>query len=200
MRKLYTLLLLPLLWIALTGLELQPLPVNIQNDADTGLELQPLPVNIQNNADTGLELQPLTVNIQNDTDVDIAMSTIFDRNLDQDKVDRIEDRVLYAHTTRTFSINRTGYPASLFIGFRIALTQGLNSGLKIARWEYEERSGSDASCHIESAADPFTIGCTGDNDLSAPTMNINIGHNAPSVVPRPLINGGEPDAGPPSYP
>lgn len=148
----------------------------------------------------GFALEPLTVTIQNDSNVDIAMSTVFSRNLDRRQVDRLEDRAMYAHTSRTFYIDRLGYPAYLFIGFRVGLTQGDFSGSKIARWEYEENSGVSSSCHIESAAAPYTIGCSGDNDLSAPNININIGYTNPIVVPRSLIRGGEPDAGPPSFP
>ncbi len=112
----------------------------------------------------------------------------------------MEDQTLYAHDKYTFAIRRTGYPAHLYLKFRMAEQEPFGQ-YEVARWEYAEEGGSiDATCDLEDARLRFTIGCSGDNDITRPEMTINIGHLNRPVVPRPLIYGAEPDAGPPSTP
>jgi hypothetical protein len=112
----------------------------------------------------------------------------------------MEDQTLYAHAKYTFTIRRLSFPAHLYLKFRITAEEPYGD-YEVARWEYSEEGGSaDATCDIEASRLRYTIGCSGNNDITNPIMNINIGHVNRPIVPQLLINGAEPNVGPPSTP
>ena len=183
------------------------------------------PVDLCPNADN---VAPLVITVENDTDVDLNIiaplaygsyvrpsdnvargpdeapeiedQQPLSEHLCYQDIKVMEEQTLYAHKKYIFQIRRSGYPAHLFVKFRMTPEEPYGE-YELARWEYAEEGGAvDATCNIDAARERFTIGCSGDNNISYPVMNINIGHINRPEVPQPLINGGEPGAGPPSTP
>ncbi|MFT3742047.1 MAG: hypothetical protein QM752_05150 [Gammaproteobacteria bacterium] len=66
---------------------------------------------------------PITLILQNDSDLDVEPAVVSFRNISAQDIRSLSRRVLYAHQQTTVTLDRTGYPARLFIVFRIPLTQ-----------------------------------------------------------------------------
>ncbi|HVV69406.1 MAG TPA: hypothetical protein VHE99_10320 [Gammaproteobacteria bacterium] len=208
-------------------LVLAPLYVTIQNDSDADLNIvvpRAYRSYVRSNPDRTEPIAPTVVTHNNNLGQNVSVvlpqdysnsdeipemedqQPLSERLCLQD-IKRMEDQTLYAHSKYTFRIRRADFPAHLFVKFRVAAQEPYGE-YEVARWEYAENAqytqGSvrfyDLSCDVDAAKPRFTIGCTGNNDINHPIININLGHIERPLVPKPLIYGGEPGAGPPSTP
>ncbi len=124
--------------------------------------------------------QPITLTIANNSPYDLEISNINTTNISPEDQQRLEASPFYSHTEYTFTFRRTGYPVNIFLVFRVALTERDSRGYSVAQWEYAEDQNRAAVCHIADAVEPFLIGCSGDNNIKVPSVDLSISYVPPS--------------------
>lgn len=129
---------------------------------------------------------PILLKIENHTDFDIVAGRVTAKNIDLVNIDTLKNQSIEAHHDYTFSLERTGDSARIFLDFFIESTEGRFAGYEVARWEYEEdpaqpQTGTEV-CHLYSGVYPYTINCAGDNNYNKPIVTLQI-----EEVPQPII-------------
>lgn len=133
-----------------------------------------------------VNLEPLTLTIKNFSDLDMRSAIVSQSNFNADDIAQLHNLKFYKHNERTFTIRRTGYPATLFISIYTTSHEGADSNYPIARWEYIEEDNRSEVCHNFGANPPYYIGCSGDNEYDSPVAVINIGNVIPTQQPLPI--------------
>jgi len=107
------------------------------------------------------------------------------RNINVDDVNNLQRETLYPRSRDTFKLRRTGYPAQIFITFRIAATERSAPGWETVRWEYVENDNRANACHTADATPPYYARCSGDNEMGAPDITVHVGRNeSPREIDR----------------
>lgn len=127
----------------------------------------------------------ITVTVDNGTDHDIQAMQISTDNISLDDVAKLRNIMFDQHQQHTFTLARTGFPARIFIAFIVASTEGPFSGMYAARWEYLEDPAEAYVCHIAVGNDPYVLGCSGDNNVAQPIVDLEITFNKSPTGPRP---------------
>jgi len=128
---------------------------------------------------------PILLTIDNGTDYDLQAVQIATENISQDDVEKLKVQVLDQHQQHTFSLARTGFPARIFVTFRVTAAEGFYSGWEAGRWQYLEDPAEAYVCHIAAGNDPYVIGCSGDNSMTQPIVDLEITFNKSPTGPRP---------------
>jgi hypothetical protein len=132
---------------------------------------------------TTVPIQPVTLTLQNFSDLDFDIANITAKNFDANDVKNLSNHTLYAHSQETFTLNRLTYPASINMQFFTAQNEGR---LTIGFWDYIERNNQALVCHDFRSQSPYYIGCSGNNSLETPAVDVNIGGILPVSQPLPI--------------
>lgn len=114
--------------------------------------------------------QPLTLVVHNnnsaDVHVDAGKTTA--AHINNDDLNRLQNDTIPGHTTHTYILNTTDYPASLDLNFNSA------NGDEVGSWSYIEDAGRAATCHNVIASNPFGINCTGNDNINHPRAVLSL--------------------------
>lgn len=120
--------------------------------------------------------QPLSLHIHNistdDFIVDASKSSAANINLDDLKT--LEKQILAARSDYTFILRTTDEPASLTLVFRSLNTHGATTENELGTWSYVEQYDNAETCYNVSSKTPYSIDCTGNDDIDQPQMTLTL--------------------------
>lgn len=123
--------------------------------------------------------QRINLTLANNTPFDLEIGIGEFKYLSPEDLDQLQASILYAHSEHNVSIRRIGYPAQIYMTFRIAATEDNFRGFSIAKWEYIEDGKRSYTCHLAEGTAPYTIGCSGNDNISRPSIRLDMGYISP---------------------